>query len=53
MIPDLNENDIDRILLIHHIIIITLTVALSILWAKVSGLKKHLEQLKKDNKSDS
>jgi ribosomal protein S15P/S13E len=53
MISDLNETDIERILLIHHVIMITLTFALSILWAKVSVLKKHIEQLKKDNKSDS
>ncbi|MBK8565615.1 MAG: hypothetical protein IPN76_20285 [Saprospiraceae bacterium] len=51
MIPDLNENDIERILLIHHLIVIALMIALSILWAKVSVLKKHIEQLKKNNKS--
>ena len=30
MIPDLKENDIDRILLIHHLIIIALTMASTI-----------------------
>jgi|GEM_PF-1062513 len=52
MIPDLNENDIDRILLMHHIIIIALTIVLGVLWAKVSVLKKKIEQLKRDNQND-
>jgi len=53
MIPDLNETDIERILWIHHVFMVVVMVVLSILWAKVSLLKKRIEQLKKDNKSDS
>lgn len=50
MIFDLTDIDIKRILLIHHLIVIGLTIAVSILWAKVSIMKKELKK-QKDKKA--
>lgn len=46
MIFDLTDSDVERILLIHHLIVIGLTIAVSILWAKVSIMKKEIKRLK-------
>lgn len=43
---DLTDSNIERILLIHHLIVIALVIAVSILWAKVNILKKELKKLK-------
>jgi len=46
MIFDLTGIDIERILLIHHLIVIGLAIAVSILWTKVSIMKKEIKRLK-------
>lgn len=46
MIFDLTDSDIERILLIYHLIIIGLANAVSILWAKVSVMKKEIKRLR-------
>jgi len=50
IISDLTDSDIVRILLIHHLIVIGLTIAVSILWAKMSIMKKELKK-QKDKKA--
>ena len=46
MIFDLTDSDIERILLIRHLIVIGLAIAVSILWAKMSVMKKEIKKLK-------
>lgn len=46
MIFDLTDSDVERILLIHHLIVIGLAIAVSILWAKVSIMRKEIKRLK-------
>lgn len=46
MIFDLENSDIERILLIHHLMVIGLTVVVAILWAKTSIMKKEIKRLK-------
>lgn len=46
MIFDLTNSDIERILLINHLIVIGLTIVVSILWARVNALKKELKKQK-------
>lgn len=50
MIFDLTDSDIERILLIHHLIVIGLAITVSILWAKVSIMRKEIKRLKEKAK---
>ncbi len=47
---DLTEADIERILFIHHIIVIGLIIGIVILWAKCRINKERIEELKKEIK---
>lgn len=49
MIFDLTNSDIERMLLIHQVIVIGLTIAVAILWAKVGIMKKEIKKLKDKN----
>lgn len=48
---DLTETDIERILFIHHIIVIGLPVFIAILWAKCRVNKEQIEKLRKELKA--
>lgn len=52
MIFNLTIDDMRRILLIHHIILIGLVLMVSILWAKLKIQREEINRLKREFKKE-
>jgi len=49
---EINVHRVERLLFIHHVIVIALTIVCTILWVKVNILTKKLNNMKYINKNN-